>query len=365
MAITPFTFLDGTNNQRNAQADLVSSNYIVSAGVADPTSGNRAQVATPADNETINTSSFGLLVRTVAKLKNVLATGFDSVVNAGTDLMSTRGVQAVSAMLAKETDATSTTSISSTTGSITINVAATTGFVAGAPINLEPGTASYESALITAVIANTSISLTFPSGGALFTHTQPFTIQSFQENMPRLAPGSSGSALVSSDGTKATYRAGAVAQTLFSGAGAVLVEIKGSATKTVRVKQIALWAQAGTKFYTELTLLRCTGLSGGTPAAAAMGKHDTTDAVATAVVNSYTAAATAGAGAVVTGARVLTTAPPAAGMAAVPAAWSFAKNQDKALILRGTGDVIQVFNNITGLGTATFGFEVLLEEDNS
>lgn len=184
-------------------------------------------------------------------------------------------------------------------------------------------------------------------------------------NRALMAPGGEGAQLVSSDGTKATYRSGAVAQTLYSTGAAVLVEIVGSATKTVRIKKITLWAQAGTKFFTELTLLRCTGVSGGTPTVAAIGKHDKNDAAATAVVNYYTAAAAAGAGSVVTGAGALSVAIPSATMPMLEKTWDFSRSQDKAMILRGTGDVLEVFNNVTGLGTATFGFEAEFEEDNS
>jgi hypothetical protein len=230
---------------------------------------------------------------------------------------------------------------------------------------LEPGTASYESAIITAVVANSSISITFAAVGALFSHTQPFAIQAFQENMPRQAPGTTGVALVSSDGVKPTYRSGAVAQTFYSGAAAVLVEIVGSASKTVRVKKITLWGQAATKFYAELTLLRCTAVSAGTPNVPAIGKHDKNDANATAVVNNYTAAATAGAGSVVSGARSLSMVVPSATAGMVPTIFDFCQNQDKAEILRGTGDVLQIFNNTTGFGSGSYGYEVVLEEDAS
>jgi hypothetical protein len=219
--------------------------------------------------------------------------------------------------------------------------------------------------VITAVVANTSVSVAFPSGGALYTHTASFTVETYQPSVAREAPGRQGALLVSSDGTKPTYRAGAVAQTLYSTAAAVLVEIVGSASMTVRVKKITVWAQAGTKFYAELTLQRCTAASAGTPNVAAIGKHDKNDAAATAVINYYTAAAAAGTGNAVIGAQPLSTVPPSATAAMNPTVWDFSKLQDKALILRGTGDVIEIYNNTTGLGTATFGFEVEWEEDNS
>ena len=172
---------------------------------------------------------------------------------------------------------------------------------------------------------------------------------------------------VSSDGGKPTYGAGGNGLTLYSTAAAVLVEIQGSATKTVRIKRIGIWGQAGTKFYTELQLLRSTTISGsGTPVAASLNPYDINDPVATAVVNSYAAAATFGTGHLLLGAKPLSISPPAAGaVGPVETIWDFATREDKALILRGVGDVIQIYNTITGLGTATFGFEVEWEEDNS
>ncbi|HVX15950.1 MAG TPA: hypothetical protein VHC22_32500 [Pirellulales bacterium] len=185
---------------------------------------------------------------------------------------------------------------------------------------------------------------------------------------PGPASGSSGALLVSSDGTKATYRTGEVGLTFYSTAAAVLLEIVGSASKTVRVKEIVIWGQAGTKFYTELLLSRCTAVSGGTPTGnvTTLGKHDKGDAAATVTINSYTAAAALGTGHVQMGARPLSLSPPAAGaLGPVPAVWNFCQAEDKALILRGTGDVVEISNTITSLGTATWGYEVEWEEDNS
>jgi hypothetical protein len=167
------------------------------------------------------------------------------------------------------------------------------------------------------------------------------------------------SLLVSSDGTTATYRAAGVAQGLFSTSASVLLELVGSATKAVRIKRIALWGQAATKSYAELTLLRCTGVSAGAPAVASIGKHDAADAAASAVLNVYAAAAAEGAGHIVTGGGVLST---GAAAAPIELVWDFCRNQDKALILRGAGDVLEVYNNTAGLGPGTFGFEVEWEE---
>lgn len=134
---------------------------------------------------------------------------------------------------------------------------------------------------------------------------------------------------------------------------------------TVRVKRIILWGQAATKFYAELTLGRATAVSGGSATALTAGKMDKNDATATGVVNIYTVAAASGTGFAPFDARIMGVSPPAAGMIAQPVVWDFCLNNDKPLILRGTGDVIEIYNNTTGLGAGTFGCMVEWEEDNS
>jgi hypothetical protein len=163
---------------------------------------------------------------------------------------------------------------------------------------------------------------------------------------------------------RATYRAAGAGLTLYSAAAAVLLEIQGSATKTVLVKKISIWGQAGTKFFTELQLLRSTTVAAtGTPVVAVCGQHDTADAAATAVVNSYAAAATYGTGHVLIGACPLMLSAPSAAVVLNPAGWDFCRNMDKPMILRGVADVLQVYQAILTLGTATFGFEIEWEEE--
>lgn len=174
-----------------------------------------------------------------------------------------------------------------------------------------------------------------------------------------------GRLMVATEPRKCTYRAGQTGLTFFSTSAAVLCEIKGSATMTVRIKKITLWGQAATKFYTELQLLRCTGVSAGTPTVSNNGKHDINDPAATAVVNYYTTAAAQGAGAAIIGAQPLTMTPPSATLEMLITQWNFAANDDKPLILRGAGDVLEIYNSITGFGAGTWGFEIEWEEDNS
>jgi hypothetical protein len=343
-----------------------ASEHVSSTAITDAGANNQAAVQAYAGSANAAISGNGLQVAAIPLLTNP-AGNVDVLKKGGADLMPMRGILPASVMVGTRYTATSTSSVSSGTASATLSVAVTTGFKVGGVCNLEPGVAArYESAEITAVVANTSITVAFPAGGALFTHTANYTIETFDASVAREAPGRYGAMYVSSDGPKPTYRAGAVGQTLYSTAAAVLLEIQGSATQTLRVKRIELWAQAPSANYTELQLLRCTGLSGGSATAANNGLHDTNDAAATGVVNYYTAAAASGAGHLVIGAKSLTCVKPATTAGIGPSAvWEFARNQDKALVLRGTGDVIEVYNTITGLGAGTYGFEVEWEEDNS
>lgn len=315
-----------------------------------------ANMAPPASNNN------GLMTGAIALLQNP-AGKLDAQLEVAADTLPARGIPAELAMVGTRTTATSTTTVSSGSASATLSIAATSNFVVGGIMNFEPGTSRYpDSAVITAVVANTSVTVAFPTGGAVSTHTANYTVETFTPSVAREAPGRQGAILVSSDGTKPTYRAGGTGNTLYSTASAVLLEVQGSASKTVRLKHIELWGKFPSASYTELQLLRCTGLSGsGSPTAANNGLHDTNDAAATAVVNFYTGAATSGAGHLVDGAKMLPSL--VGGLGA--AVWDFSRSQDKAMVLRGTGDVIELYNTITGLGTGTFGFEVEWEEDNS
>jgi hypothetical protein len=175
-----------------------------------------------------------------------------------------------------------------------------------------------------------------------------------------------GRLLVTEESNKYAYRAVCVTQTLYSTAAAVLFEMTGSATMTIRIKKILMWAQAATKFFAELTLGRATAISAsGGQAAMTAGKMDKNFPSATATVQNYTAAAVAGAGFTAFDGRIVGCAAPSASMIAQPAEWDWCLNNDSPLILRGTGDVIEIMNNTLTLGTGTYGCMVEWEEDNS
>lgn len=174
-----------------------------------------------------------------------------------------------------------------------------------------------------------------------------------------------GRLMCTEESNKYSYRAVCVAQTFYSTAAAVLVEMTGSATMTIRIKKILMWAQCATKFFAELTLGRATAVSGGTPNAMTAGKHDKTFPAATATIQNYTAAAVAGTGFTAFDGRILGISAPSASMICQPCEWDWCLNNDGPMVLRGTGDVLKIYNNTLTLGTGTYGCMVEWEEDNS
>jgi len=105
----------------------------------------------------------------------------------------------------------------------------------------------------------------------------------------RAAPGTTGIAAVSTEGSKATYSVGISGFTP-AATPTDWWQIIGSATKTVRVTRIAVSGWATAAIAVDLLLIkRTTASTGGTPTAPAIGVHDSNDAAATAVVNSFAA----------------------------------------------------------------------------
>jgi hypothetical protein len=147
--------------------------------------------------------------------------------------------------------------------------------------------------------------------------------------------------------------------------------IQGSASKTLRVKRIALTSATATAAGTmPVTLIkRSAANSGGTAALTAItgAPHDSNDAVATAVVSRVgtgnfgtlgTAVGNLGQG------RLFF--PIAASGGADRLTWDFATRQDKAIILRGIADFLCI--NLGGAAVPTGGsldYEIEIEEDAS
>lgn len=189
----------------------------------------------------------------------------------------------------------------------------------------------------------------------------------------QLAPGSTattGALNVSSDGAKATYEYSTSAFSMQASPTAFVV-IQGSATKTIRIKKIRVSGVATAQGNMKIQLTRWS--TAGTLGSAVLTaltavKHDVNDATATAVVSTvgtanYTTEGTGSTvpflcdrifmGVVATG--VIT-----------PNEFNFSTRNDKAIVLRGTADIITISGNGSAIpsgGVVDISIEV--EEDNS
>jgi hypothetical protein len=148
-----------------------------------------------ADNQSLGSTAYGLNTGGVAQGVNA-AGNLDRQRESGSDLIPSRGIFAASTQTAQEFLATCATSVTlgqgsgSTPVTVTLSIANTNGFVVGGTLNFEPVFSGqlptkYESATITAVVANTSVTVQFPIVGALFAHTQPYVVQTFLANQQR------------------------------------------------------------------------------------------------------------------------------------------------------------------------------------
>lgn len=137
------------------------------------------------DNQSlVSAATNGLLTGGVAQVLNA-AGNLDRQRGTGIDQIPCRGVITGAAQFAQEVLTTTTTTVAAAAATATLAIANTSGFAVGGSVNFEPGTARYESATITALVANTSVTVAFATGGALFTHTQPYAVQTFLYNQER------------------------------------------------------------------------------------------------------------------------------------------------------------------------------------
>src|ERR1700677_1141665 len=151
-----------------------------------------------ADNQSLGATAYGLNTGGVAQGVNA-AGNLDRQRESGTDLQPPRGVFASSTQTAQEFLASCATSLALGQGSastptvpvtVTLSVANTNGFVVGGTLNFEPVfggglPTKYESATITAVATGASVTVQFPTAGALFAHAQPYVVQTFLQNQQR------------------------------------------------------------------------------------------------------------------------------------------------------------------------------------
>lgn len=179
--------------------------------------------------------------------------------------------------------------------------------------------------------------------------------------------------LISTDSTRATYRASA-SFTPQATAAVTLFSIQGSATKTVRVKRIMVGGVATALSDTLCQLVRTSALgAGGTIVSPTVAKLDTSAAAASAVVSHYTttlkAAGTPVGGPIAT-MRLFqdtVTTPTVASREATMVFPERGAPIGQALVLRGTGEFLE-FQNINAGNLAAgsvIDYVVEWEEDAS
>ncbi len=361
---------DGSLNPATLATNVVGGAHIVETSPSDPNTGLSAQVQNhTAQNQSLGSTAYSLLVGAVGKLMNVIGTNFDVWRGSGFDLGSPQGVPAVSAVLGAPILATTSSSVGSGIASVTLAMTNTTGFVAGAPVNLEPGTASYESGRIRSIIANTSILVDFPPGGTLFAHAGSFTLQTFQLSQARQAPGTVGVAAINSEGIKPTFRYAITGITPVA-TPTDFVVIQGSATMTGRIKTVRVDGHATAAGKIPVQLIRRS--TAGTLGSAVLNaitpmKHGPNDAGPTLTVSYVSGANYTTLGTLVAqgGSRRLFLNTDAAG-ANLPVLWEFAQQQDKPILVQGTSDFLCINFAAAALPTGcTIDIELELEEDTS
>lgn len=144
---------------------------------------------------------------------------------------------------------------------------------------------------------------------------------------------------VSINGTRATYHY--VAQDITPVATATdVLTISGSASKVIRITKISIVGTAtAASIYDHYIVKRTAANTGGTSTSPTPAKSDSNDPTAAATLRLYTANPSAlGSGISVEANKTYLTASSSPGAAALPVVYTFGNRNDKAIVLRGTGE---------------------------
>lgn len=164
-----------------------------------------------------------------------------------------------------------------------------------------------------------------------------------------------GSIYSNNEGRKASYRS--VASGIVATANGVFLSVQGSASKTIRITRIWVGGVLTTAAQVTVKVNRTTGAVSSPSGTAAITPSllDTNDAAAAALVNSYTTATIGAGGTVLAVARPLFA--PATALATY-CEFTFGTRNTKAMVLRGTGDFMQLSFAASGYTGALFDMEV-------
>lgn len=173
---------------------------------------------------------------------------------------------------------------------------------------------------------------------------------------------SSGSLRTNTEGTRGTYGVSAVAVTP-AATPTDVVTLYGSATKTLRVKQVVVSGLATTAGSMDVSLIKRTAVNtAGTATAPTVALFDSSDSAASATVAQYSANPTTGAGIALATKKLNMGVAGAGGTVC----FDFANRNDKALILRGAAQGLAI--NLNGQAVpagGTISYSIEWEEDVS
>lgn len=175
---------------------------------------------------------------------------------------------------------------------------------------------------------------------------------------------------VTTEGNKTTYRYAGLSFAPVA-TPTDIIEIIGSAAKTVRVKRVKLEGAATAAGNMPASLVRRSAvptIGSAVRTAVTAAKHDSGDAAATAVVSTIGTAnfGTVGTTAGIVAAGLLQMSALATGLGVSPLVWDFSTRNDKPLILRGVAESLCV--NLAAAAVPSGGvihYEIELEEDAS
>ena len=166
------------------------------------------------------------------------------------------------------------------------------------------------------------------------------------KSMQVVALDPTGAQMSNGEGRKATYSAAAIAYTPYATPQDVS-GIIGSASKRVRVLRLAVSGRATAANQLDVQLIkRSSADTGGTPTALAAVSHDSNDGAASATVNTYAAAPTAGTPVGAIRAQQINLSAAGSGGAAVPVEFDFGTVNDKAIVLNTAAEGIYL--NLNG-----------------
>jgi hypothetical protein len=193
----------------------------------------------------------------------------------------------------------------------------------------------------TGVVLDSADNATTPANAILTSGLYNTTIPALTSgNAAAVRTDSTGAIYSNIEGRKQTFSVAVLDFATLASSTAPSFSITGSGTKTIRIVRIGLSATAATGGVASIILRRFSALSGGTAAsqAASIGKHDTNNASATAVVNTWSVVATTA-----TSAGILRTLrfeydTPAVTIQPQLYEWTFGDKNSQALVLRGTSD---------------------------